>query len=66
MFTVTCPFVQERFCGFPSSQIMQAERTTEAKNLDQPRKCVIPVVCVCVCVCVKLGKWYVVKHNCVT
>jgi len=24
------------------------------------RKCVIPVVCV------KLGKWYVVKHNCVT
>ena len=23
-------------------------------------------LCVCVCVCVKLGKWYVVKHNCVT
>jgi len=27
---------------------------------DVSRKCVIPVVCV------KLGKWYVVKHNCVT
>ena len=26
----------------------------------ESRKCVIPVVCV------KLGKWYVVKHNCVT
>jgi len=24
------------------------------------RKCVIPVVCV------KLGKWYIVKHKCVT
>jgi len=27
---------------------------------EESRKCAIPVECV------KLGKWYVVKHNCVT
>jgi len=32
-------------------------KVTDSKK---SRKCVIPVVCV------KLGKWYVVKHNCVT
>jgi len=43
-------------CAF----LLWVELVTKLDFSSSSRKCVIPVVCV------KLGKWYVVKHNCVT
>jgi len=48
--------LQSRFQSVGTITFMYTESYLTSKS----RKCVIPVVCV------KLGKWYVVKHNCVT